>query len=182
VRRAWRKITNPICRQAVEVAEQYADQRVKNAAREQANRAVRALCKPGVAANVSIASHVSRGGRYTHVSAGIVAQRAVFVVTGVPQRGDTPAEGAERAAQCQLFRDIFGNPFRPVDLDRHWKTATVVAVAQSIYDDRAFDRLPILADALEDAGCDNLDILQHCHSGGEHVRGCWVVDLILGKE
>ncbi len=62
-----------------------------------------------------------------------------------------------------------------------WNDATIPKVAQAIYDDRAFDRLPILADALEDAGCDNADLLTHCRSGGEHVRGCWVVDLLLGK-
>jgi hypothetical protein len=55
-------------------------------------------------------------------------------------------------------------------------------LAQAIYDDRAFDRLPILADALEEAGCDTADILAHCRGPGPHVRGCWVVDLILGKQ
>jgi len=80
------------------------------------------------------------------------------------------------------LREIFGNPFRPVTVAPAWQTANVVALAQAIYDDSAFDRLPILADALEDAGCDNADILNHCRSGGEHVRGCWVVDLVLGKE
>jgi hypothetical protein len=62
-----------------------------------------------------------------------------------------------------------------------WNHATVPAIARHIYDDRAFYDLPILADALEDAGCTNPDILAHCRAGGEHVRGCWVVDLILGK-
>ena len=62
-----------------------------------------------------------------------------------------------------------------------WNDGTVRKIAQAIYDERAFDRLPILADALEDAGCDNADILNHCRNGGEHVRGCWVVDLLLGK-
>ncbi len=61
-------------------------------------------------------------------------------------------------------------------------SSTVAALAQTIYADRAFDRLPILADALEEAGCDNADILTHCRGDGPHVRGCWVVDLILGKE
>jgi hypothetical protein len=75
-----------------------------------------------------------------------------------------------------------GNPFRPVAADSRWLTSTVVSLAQAIYDDRLFDRLPILADALEDAGCDNADILTHCRGDGSHVRGCWVVDLILGKE
>jgi hypothetical protein len=81
-----------------------------------------------------------------------------------------------------LLQDIFGNPFRPVTADPEWLTATAVALAQTIYAERAFDRLPILADALEDAGCDNADILAHCRGDGPHVRGCWVVDLILGKE
>jgi len=58
----------------------------------------------------------------------------------------------------------------------------VVKLAESIYDERAFDRMPILADALEEAGCANADILAHCRQPGEHVRGCWAVDLILGKE
>jgi hypothetical protein len=57
----------------------------------------------------------------------------------------------------------------------------VVALARGIYDDRAFDRLAILADALQDAGCDNADVLGHCRGPGPHVRGCWVVDLLLGN-
>jgi hypothetical protein len=66
-----------------------------------------------------------------------------------------------------------------------WRThngGTAIKLAKAIYEERTFDRLPILADALEDAGCDNTDILAHCRSGGEHVRGCWVVDLLLGKK
>jgi hypothetical protein len=64
----------------------------------------------------------------------------------------------------------------------NWNDGTVVKLAEGIYNDRAFDRLPVLADALEDAGCTEAEILAHCRSGGEHVRGCWVLDLILGKE
>ena len=87
----------------------------------------------------------------------------------------------ENARQLQLVRCIFGNPFRPVKCNRKWRTDTVVALAQGIYDDRAFDRMPILADALQDAGCDSDDILDHCRDTGPHARGCWVVDLVLGK-
>jgi hypothetical protein len=86
--------------------------------------------------------------------------------------------------RSELLRDIFGNPFRPVTIDPAWLTwnnSTVSKFAQFIYDDRAFDRLPLLADALMDAGCTNEDILAHCRSAGEHVRGCWVLDLLLGK-
>jgi hypothetical protein len=81
-----------------------------------------------------------------------------------------------------VMREIFGNPFRPVTIDPAWLTPTVTSLAQAIYDDRAFDRLAILADALEDAGCNQQDILDHCRQPGEHTRGCWVVDLVLGKE
>ncbi len=97
--------------------------------------------------------------------------------------GSLPKDGAvsEEFAQCNLIRDIFGNPFRPVAADPAWITPIVVAIAAAIYDDRAFDRLPVLADALEEAGCTNADVLLHCREPGEHVRGCWVVDLVLGK-
>jgi hypothetical protein len=90
-----------------------------------------------------------------------------------------------RANVCDLLRCIFGNPFRPVAVGPSWLTwndGTVVKIAQAIYYDRAFDRLPVLADALEEAGCHEPDILAHCRQPGEHVRGCWGVDLILGKE
>ncbi len=98
---------------------------------------------------------------------------------------DTRAADEEEAAQCHLLRDIVGNPFRPVSADSSWITwnnSTVPKLAQVIYDDRAFDQLPILADALQDAGCHSEDILNHCRSEGPHVRGCWVLDLLLGKE
>jgi hypothetical protein len=89
---------------------------------------------------------------------------------------------AEFARQVTLLRDIFGNPFRPITIEAAWQTANVVALAQAIYDERAFDRMPILGDALEDAGCTNANMLMHCRQPGEHVRGCWVVDLVLGKD
>jgi hypothetical protein len=84
-----------------------------------------------------------------------------------------------------LLHCIFGNPFRPppsvADSVRSWNQNTIPKLAQAIYDERAFDRLPILADALEDAGCHDADILGHCRQPGPHVRGCWAVDLLLGK-
>jgi hypothetical protein len=91
----------------------------------------------------------------------------------------------ELANQCRLILDIFGNPFRPASLNAAWLAwnhGTVSKLAQSVYEERTFDRLPILADALEEAGCTNPDILQHCRQPGEHVRGCWLVDLLLKKE
>jgi GAF domain-containing protein len=80
-----------------------------------------------------------------------------------------------------LIRDLFGNPFRPVAFDPAWRTSTAVALASQMYESRDFAAMPILADALQDAGCEDADVLNHCRSDGPHVRGCWVVDLVLGK-
>jgi hypothetical protein len=77
-------------------------------------------------------------------------------------------------ALTALLRDLFGNPFRPVACDPAWRTPSVRRLAEVIYEEGAFDRLPILADALEEAGCDNADILSHLRGPGPHVRGCWL--------
>lgn len=102
------------------------------------------------------------------------------------------AKESEMCFQCGLLRCIFANPFRDVPgIDRGWltwKDGTVWRLAATVYEERflpdgTLDNacLAILADALEEAGCDNADILNHCRQPGEHVRGCWVVDLLLGK-
>jgi hypothetical protein len=87
----------------------------------------------------------------------------------------------EMSAQAIILRDIIGNPFRPANIDSAWLTPGVIVLARALYDERAFGGMPSLGDALEEAGCDNPDILSHCRAGTEHVRGCWVVDAILGK-
>ncbi|VTS00575.1 Uncharacterized protein (Fragment) OS=uncultured bacterium PE=4 SV=1 [Gemmata massiliana] len=86
--------------------------------------------------------------------------------------------GADVAA---LLRDITGNPFRPVGFDPAWCTDTVRALARGIDEAGTFEALPILADALQDAGCEDRGILDHCRAGGPHVPGCWVVDLAPGR-
>jgi hypothetical protein len=91
-------------------------------------------------------------------------------------------KAAEEATQAELLRCVTGNPFAPVRLDPRWITSTAQGLAYGIYEERAFDRLPVLADSLEDAGCEDVEILSHCRSGGAHCLGCWVVDLVLGKE
>jgi hypothetical protein len=92
------------------------------------------------------------------------------------------AQAEEARTQTHLLRCVIGNPFRPATATSSWFTSDVVSLATGIYQERAFDRMPILADALQDAGCDNADILNHCRSEAPHVRGCWVIDLLLGKE
>jgi hypothetical protein len=115
--------------------------------------------------------------RYGAIVAPLAHEAAELIVEAAGAR--------EAGAACDLLRDIFGNPFRRGTVDPawlSWRDRTIPKLAQAIYDDRAFDRLPILADALEDAGCTDADILGHCRRPGPHVRGCWVVDLMLGKE
>jgi hypothetical protein len=85
-------------------------------------------------------------------------------------------EWAEQTLRCVAGHLLF--PSAAISTSN----TTAKQIAQKIYEERAFDRMPILADALEEAGCDNADILGHLRGGGEHVRGCWVIDLVLGKE
>jgi hypothetical protein len=93
-------------------------------------------------------------------------------------------DAAERHLHCSWLRDIFGDPFNSVAIGPawlEWNKGTVNRLARTIYNDKEFALMPILGDALEDALCDDAAILQHCRSVGPHVRGCWVLDLILGK-
>jgi hypothetical protein len=78
-----------------------------------------------------------------------------------------------------LVRCVFGNPFRPVAFNPAWRTDTAVAIARQMYELREFGAMPILADALQDAGCEDEQVLSHCRAPGPHVRGCWVVDGVL---
>lgn len=99
---------------------------------------------------------------------------------------ESDEEAVEHGWQSHILRCIFSNPFRPLStIDSTWFTwndGVAVKLAQTIYDGRRFEDMPILADALIDAGCTNNDILNHCRQPGVHVRGCWVLDLLLGKE
>ncbi len=91
--------------------------------------------------------------------------------------GTWAAEGGERAAA--VVRCLV--PFRPPTPDPSWLTPTVVGLARAIYEDRAFHNLPVLADALEEAGCSDAGVLEHCRGGGEHTRGCFVIDMLTGR-
>jgi hypothetical protein len=95
---------------------------------------------------------------------------------------------AGREAICRLLRDLFGNPFRPVALDPGCRTSNVQALAEAAYEERELPsghldpaRLSVLADALEEAGCGDAELLSHLRGPGPHVRGCWAVDLVTGR-
>jgi hypothetical protein len=95
-----------------------------------------------------------------------------------------PAEGVPTTLLpgfADGYREVFGNPFRPLAWNPHWFTSTVRDLATHIYARHEFTSMPILADALQDAGCDDEQILAHCRASRPHARGCWVLDAILSK-
>jgi hypothetical protein len=192
-RRVDEWLTDPDTRRAVEVAERYADGEATQKELDTARKCAQAAVARAYAALETVGSPTSDDSwsqayhTWHAADLGVAVARSdgSLKLPGLAETAARLCERAETQAQCDLLRDIFGDPFHPVRLLRAWLAcngATVVKIAQGIYDEGAFDRLPILADALEDAGCNRAAVLEHCRSAGEHVRGCWVVDLILGKE
>jgi hypothetical protein len=187
-RRIWSVIPSDRSRACVEVAERFADGQATEDELRAAEKEASAIWQadaPNDGLFACLQACYERNDGY-HVSTTVVSavwrQRATTAELRDPLGGRRiGACPSEELAQCGLIRCIFGNPFRPVAVDPSWLTSTVVALARGIYDDRAFDRLPILADALQDAGCDSDSVLSHCRTAGPHARGCWVVDLLLGK-
>ena len=113
---------------------------------------------------------------YRELVSSSTAHHATVVPDGLFDRAK------EQAEQSRLLRCICGPlTFHAIPVDPAWLTSTVVTLAQAIFDDRAFDRMPDLIDALEQAGSTNSHILDHCRESGPHVLGCWVVDLLIGK-
>jgi hypothetical protein len=194
-RRIWVALPSEASRRAVEASESYADRQVKSGVRRQAEQEARSASsqtsgskEPWKMYAGYAALHAAAKSAWE--AAFSVAQEAKCAAMwyeephserGVGERQERAA-ASEGRIQCDLLRDIFGPlPFRPVSVAPSWQTARVFEACQAMYAERAFDRMPELADALEEAGCDNREILHHCRSAGEHVRGCWVVDLVLGK-
>jgi hypothetical protein len=187
-RRVWQHFRGPQCHACLEVAERYADGAAgadEISTAEEAAMAAYSLCRDAGDRTGTPAADAVYGATCTDVGWDLAdfsrTGTLAAVVAAVPPVEAKATRAAELAAQLELVRCVFGNSFRPVTVDPHWLTATVRQLAAGIYEERAFDRLPILADALQDAGCNNDDILNHCREPGEHVRGCWVVDLLLGK-
>jgi hypothetical protein len=123
-----------------------------------------------------------------HPSAAEASQTAAVRSSIARAESGATTREAEDRLQFELLRDIFGNPFHPVSISPIWLTPTVKNLATAAYDNRTLPagtldtaRLAVLADALEEVGCDNADILSHLRGPGVHVRGCWVMDLLLGK-
>ncbi len=172
-RRAWADIPDERSRRAVAVAERYADRRASRQELALAFAVAKAIDPLGNAAFAAAIACAPSG------NPNRVARQAAL-------GGDLRRWGEERAAQADLVRDIFGNPFRPLPaIDPGWLSENGTAVpelARAIYDERAFDRLPLLAAALEEAGCTSADLLAHLRSPRLHARGCWALDLLLARQ
>jgi hypothetical protein len=126
---------------------------------------------------------ISRRGPAKAAVCDALARRAYEAARGAACRTSRMAQG-----QCHLLRDVF-HPYRPVGARLSWMTPTVTSLAQAAYDERALpagslesQRLAVLADALEEGGYADIELLGHLRSPGPHVRGCWALDLVLGKE
>jgi hypothetical protein len=180
-RRVWHLLTDPRSRLAVEVAERFADGQATaqemEAARKEADKAGRKLDRSGpdgeargLAADIAVAV------------AGKRLRPGLGLIKGAMAAGGRSWDRrvAETVWQADLVRDLFGNPFRPVAFDPLWRQqGDVFRLAEAIYHEHRFAELPVLADALEDAGCAEPTVLRHCRQGGSHARGCWLVDLVL---
>jgi hypothetical protein len=176
-RRVWDVLPEP-ARKAVEAIEKLADENLPDKKREKVESEAYAAVPQSV---WTIEYHPDQAGRWT--AAAYVQDVIGYTPSCLRAARATKEEKAtEEQAQCDLLRDIFGNPFRPAMLDPAWRTSTATALPRQMYESRDFTPMPILADALQDAGCDSEDILDHCRDPQQvHVRGCWVVDLVLGK-
>jgi hypothetical protein len=184
----WGLFDDRRSQEAVEQAERYADGKISLAALQAAERLAEAAAG-GPRANPNMRNDYPSGAArivsstLIDVEACVWATReACIFAREVGGKRERYPRIAVSAIQSGFLRCIFGNPFRPVSVCPEWLTSTVLALAEGIYQDRAFDRMPILADALQDAGCDNTGILDYCRNTSlTHVRGCWVIDLLTGR-
>ena len=205
--RKWRLLAAGWCRRAVmlaapdprlvrllEAAERFADGQIDAAELKQARKVLTAIRKevgsnwfgPLEALNdaAKALDHATHSNPVKALSANEPCYGAVAALTRKSRKRnawEAAVEGEERF-QFQLAHCLFGNPFQPVKFAKKWRSESAVSLARTAYDTHNFSLLPILADALEEAGCDHADILAHCREpNGVHARGCWVVDLVLNK-
>jgi hypothetical protein len=211
-RRIWPLLADERSRKAVEITELYADGLVNKSAFHQAVEAARAAslqaARPRVMMGEWLAAAQARAAESvacmlaaddpadeaaTWGKEAVRAWAAQSQATNIgdpvhmpwlPYQAISPESAwiAEGIAQCELLRDLVGNPFQSPTLHPSWRTGPAVALATAIVQDHVYGALPELADMLEKAGCNNSDILRHCRETKEHARGCWVLDFVLGKE
>jgi hypothetical protein len=188
-RRIWDVLTDEAGRSAVHVAERFADGEATADDLRLAAEAVstrHAELEEELEEREDWEDSPDEVRRYNAVEAAwlAVGGELGFGLGGICGNVDWARErdGTEYPALCDLLRDVFGTlAFRPTTADPALLTSAVTALARQMYDDRDFSPMPILADALEEAGCTDPEVLDHCRGPGPHVRGCWVVDSLLRK-
>jgi hypothetical protein len=206
-RSVWHLLTDERSRRAVELAERYADGladeedlRRAAAGAETVAEALAAYAGPtdrnaessaafaalnATRADGNVASYVAANAASAAYHEGAIDAEDEDLTTALARRpGAAASRARERTEQADILRELFGNPFKPVTVDRAWllwNGGTVSALATKVYAENAFDRLPLLADSLEDAGCWETNLLGHLRGPGAHARGCWALDLILAK-
>jgi hypothetical protein len=181
-RRLWHLLTDARCRDVVEMAERYADERAGRAAWVAAYDNYRAARR----------AFGSTAAFFAHAAVGHLLSDAANDPVGYAAAASSWAAGAghsraeEQAAQASLVRCIFGPlPLGPTAVDSAvlgWNDRLIPRLAQAIYEERRFGDLPLLGDALLDSGCEDDPLMAHCRAGVEHARGCWALDAILGRE
>lgn len=203
-RQIWSRLRREELRNAVRAAEEFADGHIDQTALTQARRAALAVFQDPNGDDNSAAAALSAANtpaqpdsstgdwwedefdRGDPLAPALLTSRHVARAAaderGQPRASERSGMVAEYRKQSAIIRCIFGNPFQLFAVDPRWRTSDAVGLARAIYEDRAFERMPILADALMDAGCEDDQIIGHCRSDGVHVRGCWVVDLVLDKK
>jgi hypothetical protein len=199
-RRMWNLLGDPSLRLAVEKAEEYADGRLSldelfeaaQSASQDCARFARMHSAARYAGDAVVRTTLHARIGWSLI--GDVLQRATWAAAGGfpgsleashrlfchPDQG-----GREQAVQCDLIRDLYGNLFRPAVVDplwRTWQNGLIIRLAGSIYAERRWDDLPVLGDALEEAGCTSPDILDHCRGRMIHARGCWLVDALRDRK
>jgi hypothetical protein len=181
-RQIWDSLMTDRCRRAVDTAEQFADGEVTEAELRQAELMAHnsVHSTTGFGGQGPRLVKVSRGSRLEwNIAAETTRRNSWDMIEGL---ASLPHHSDLASLAPGLLRCVFGpNPGRIASFDSCCESLDVMSLAGTIYEDRNFDLMPILGDALEEAGCGNPEILNHCRDQGRHVRGCWVVDLILGK-
>lgn len=186
----WDILPYQCCRWAVEATERYADGEVNGEAVAAEHELLNCVlippgeergpgCQALMAAFFASLDPGDYPGRADEKSVAYAA--AVRTPSLVIRAADPSCRASVTRSVADLLRDVFGNPSRQVEVDPTWLTWDVTALARGIQDDRACDRMLILADALEDAGCADEEVLRHSRSGGAHIRGCWLLDVLLAK-
>lgn len=202
-RKEWKALTDKRSRRAVDIAERFADGLVDTAKLKDAEEAAKAATADAFAGkdvdaqNASLLAHWSTYPDSERRACEEVGCADDYDCWWEEQAADFPdpkatsrqlailqiARKLERGHHAELLHDLLGNPFRPIRINKPWLTPKVVTLAQTMYKRRVFERMKDLGDSLEEVGCKEKGVLDHCRQpGAVHVRGCWVVDLVLGKK